>query len=102
MARRVSMDLSREIFDTRLAPDGEAALRYERPKHPSAAFVVFRVLVEPDAFYAAFYRDTLKRNTTRAGRKRLEQALAAANASAYTLFEQREPLPGSPNRQRLR
>ena len=94
VARQVAQDLSKEIADTRLPPGGEAELAYQLPAHRKAAYLVYRVRVEPDAFYATFYRDALKGGTLRAGRKLIEQALVAANASAYTLFERREPLPG--------
>ena len=94
IGRRVALDLSREIADTRLPPDEAAVLAYAQPAHPNAAMLVYRVRVEPDAFYAAFYRDALRQGATRAGRKMIEQALAAANASAYTLFERREQMRG--------
>jgi len=92
LVRQVAPDLSREIADTRLAPDAIAMLDYERTANPKAVYLVYRVRVEPDAFYAAFYRDMLKRGETRAGRKMIEQALVAANASRYVLMERREPL----------
>ncbi len=96
IGRRIALDLSREIADTRLAPDAAVALDYERRRHPKAAVLVYRVRVEPDAFYAAFYRDALERGTTSAGRNLIGRALAAAEASAYTLFERRERLKGTP------
>lgn len=96
IGRQVPLDLSREISDTRVSPDGEAVLSYARHAHRRAAVLVYRVRVKPDAYYAALYRDLLKRGTARSGRRMIEQALAAANASSYTVFEQHQPLGAKP------
>ncbi len=90
--RRVSPDLAREVSDTRLPPDGKMSLSYDLPVERAAAALVYRVRVEPDAFYVGVYRDALSRRSTRAGRALLRRALATARASGYTLFEQRAAL----------
>jgi len=100
IARDVSPDLSRELADTRLLPAAEAVLSYDTPLRREATALVYRVRVEPDAFYANFYREVLRGNGTAADRKMIAQALAEANTSEYVLFERREPLPTSERRQR--
>jgi hypothetical protein len=100
IARDLSPDLAREIADTRLLPGDEAVLHYEMAVQHDAAALVYRVRVEPDAFYANFYREVLRGNGVVADRKRIAQALAEAEASAYTLFERREPLSADERRNR--
>lgn len=98
IARDVAPDLSRELADTRLLPGAETILRYDAPQRRGAVALVYRVRVEPDAFYANFYRDVLRGNGTAADRKMMKQALAEATASEYVLFERQEPLPKSETR----
>src|SRR6185436_19772252 len=59
IAREVALDLSREIRDTRLAPGARARLDY-RARAPVAGLRVrLSVVVEPDAFYTAFFEAVL-------------------------------------------
>ena len=98
IARDVSPDLSREVADTRLLPGGDAVLRYAMPLRGEAAALVYRIRVEPDAFYAGLYRDLLRDGGAAADRGMIEQALAEADASPYTLYERHEPLPANERR----
>ncbi|MEH6579168.1 MAG: ammonia-forming cytochrome c nitrite reductase subunit c552 [Amphritea sp.] len=92
VARRVALNLSAEIFDTRLGPDETAVLDYRIVRHPQARTLVFRVWVEPDTFYQMFYASRLQSGQTNRGSALLQQALRAAEASRFTLFEKRMPL----------
>jgi hypothetical protein len=92
IGRQVPLDLSREIADTRIAPDAKTVLEYGAPLHARAYALVFRVRVEPDAFYAAFYRSRLETNQAGSGTKMLEEALKQATASEFVLFSERAPL----------
>lgn len=92
IARDVSLDLTSEHADTRLQPDERRRYVYDRPRHPRAAALTFRIMVEPDAFYAAFYRATLADPDFRAGRVELREALQRAEASPYELYRSRQPL----------
>lgn len=98
IAREVSPDLSAELSDTRLLPGAEAVLGYDAPLRREAAALVYRVRVEPDAFYAHFYREVLRGNGVPADRAMMTQALADAEASEYVLFERREALPAGERR----
>jgi cytochrome c554/c'-like protein len=93
IARQVPLDLSRELADTRIAPGAQAVLDYRAARHADAAFLSFRVTVEPDAFYAAFYRSLLEANQAGAGEALLRQALRDATASVFVLYSERVPLP---------
>ena len=91
IGRQVALDLSREIADTRLAAGAEAALDYTAQQHRSAANLVYRVRVEPDAFYTGLYRSLIADGAGK-GEAMIRQALADSLASHFTLFEERRPL----------
>jgi len=93
IARDVSLDLTVERADTRLMPDERRRYAYDRPLDPRATAVVFRITVSPDAFYADFYRATLRDPSFRQGRAAIRAALRRAEASPYELYNARLPLP---------
>ena len=92
IARQVSLDLSQELFDTRLAPGQTARLIYEATRHPQARAILFRIQVEPDNFYREFYQATLENDSNLSGATTLRDALRNAETSLYTLYQQKIPL----------
>lgn len=92
IARQVSPDLSAEIADTRIAPDEQALLDYRVRLHRDAASLVYRVRVEPDAFYTGLYRSLLAGKQAGKGERLIAQALKDSTASAFTLYLHRQPL----------
>lgn len=91
IGREVTLDLSREVFDTRLRP-GEAVTlvaryRVDRPGLRARLTVV----VEPDAFYERFFETLLRQGAGR-GEAEIRQALQAARRSAFTVFAKEIPL----------
>ncbi len=92
IARQVSLDLSQELFDTRLAPGQTARLIYEATRHPRARAILFRIQVQPDNFYREFYQATLENDSNLSGATTLRDALRNAEASLYTLYHQEVPL----------
>lgn len=93
IARQVSLDLSREIADTRIAPDQQATFAYRAPLETGAVALVFRMRVEPDAFYTDFYRSLLQGNQAGKGQKLIRQALENSLASHFTFYTDRQSLP---------
>lgn len=91
--RQLPLDLGREIADTRLPPDGEMRLAYQRPRQRGAVALVFRLRVEPDEFYARFYRALLADEQLQKGRRLIVAALKQAESSAFVAFEERRELP---------
>lgn len=91
--RQVPLDLGSELADTRLPPDGELRLRYERPAHRAAVALAYRLRVEPDEFYARFYRALLADDVSGKGRELIVLALKQAESSAFLVFEERRKLP---------
>jgi len=93
IGRQVSLDLTKEYRDTRLAPGQQIHIDYRQPRRPAAAALIFRVRVEPDAFYHRFYQAMLHQgqDLTANGKRLLERALKDSLASAFTVFQQRKP-----------
>ena len=94
IARLVELDLSREIADTRLAPDQAASLEYRAPLHPRAKSLTYRVRVEPDAFYTELYKSILASGQAIRGKTMIGTALANSRRAHFTFFEERRPLRG--------
>ena len=92
IARGVSLDLTTETFDTRIAPDEVRRYGYGKPLGPLAAQLVYRITVEPDAFYVSFYRARLEDPDVGKGRSALMRALRNAEGSAYVLYESEQPI----------
>lgn len=93
IARQVPLDLSREIADTRIAPDAQAVFDYQAPRQANATSLVLQVQVQPDAFYLDFYEALLKDDLKSSSQKMLTQARDDAKASPYMVFTERLPLP---------
>jgi hypothetical protein len=90
IAREVTLDLERELSDTRLGPGERAELAYARRLAGPAVAARFSVLVYPDAFYTAFFEALLRQGAGR-GEAQIQEALAATRRSPYTLFERVAP-----------
>ncbi|OMH33753.1 ammonia-forming cytochrome c nitrite reductase subunit c552 [Motiliproteus sp. MSK22-1] len=93
VARRVPLNLSHEVFDTRLAPGESAQLDYQMTRHPQASNIVMKIYVEPDKFYEGFYLSMLQSGQTGRGAQMLQEALTQAQQSVFTLYEKRLALP---------
>jgi hypothetical protein len=94
IARAVTLDLSQELFDSRIPADGEIKLAYRMPRADGATGLQLTLRVEPDAFYTDFYRSVLESgNGSGRGRVELQEALEASLASHYMLYETRLALP---------
>lgn len=95
IGRKVSLDLTHELYDTRIAPDEVRVINYAKVGYKNARRIQFRVTVLPDAFYAEFYRATLADHGFKKGRAEITQALAAASKTPYILYESMQPLVDS-------
>jgi len=99
VGREVTLDLSREVFDSRIPPSGEHRLHYTRTVDLKAQVLRAEVRVLPDEFYRRFYKAKLKGRLSAGERGLLSEALQEARRSAYTLFEKRVQLSGEPSAQ---
>ncbi len=93
IARDVKLDLSAEIADTRIPPDGQAEFDYRAPRRTGATALVLRLWVEPDAFYREFYQSMLANGEAGAGRAQIEQAHRDAASSGFVAWTEKIVLP---------
>ena len=90
--RHLSLDLTTEFFDTRLAPEQTAVLNYRVPLELQATSLVLAIKVAPDAFYTRLYQTLLEQGSTDKGTILIQQALAKSIASTFTLYQYVIPL----------
>jgi hypothetical protein len=91
IAREVTLDLSRELFDTRLAPRERLTFRYRHRLPASGLTLRLAVTVYPDHFYVGFFEALLAGGAGK-GTVQIREALAAARASSFTIYSQEIPL----------
>ncbi len=90
--RHLSLDLTTEYFDTRLAPGQTAILNYQAPLKLQTTTLVLIIKVAPDAFYTRLYKRLLEDGFTDVGSALIRQALAESTASIFTLYQVRHPI----------
>jgi hypothetical protein len=92
IGREVPLDLSRELFDTRIPPGETVAINYAQ-KVPRAGLTLrATVTVYPDHFYTRFFQAILANGQASKGRAQLRQALERTQASPFVLFKQELPV----------
>src|SRR2546425_12076042 len=89
--REVALALSRELPDPRLSPGKSATLTYRVKVESAGMRARLAVVVEPDAFYAAFFETLLRQGAGR-GEAQIRQALEAARRSPFSVFERELPI----------
>ena len=88
IGRKVNLDLSKEIFDTRIPPEKSFEFDYTVSKSYNSGKLVFEVWVYPDEFYNRFYRDLLKGKNGGFDGKEIEKAFKITEKSGYRLFRE--------------
>ena len=97
ISRNVTLDLSKEIADTRIPPGGQMVFSYRMPHAAGAVALIFRLRVEPDAFYRSLYESLLAAGETGQGEAQIRRALQDATDSAFIAYTTRLPLVGQDN-----
>lgn len=97
IGRDITLDLSQEIYDTRIPPRMARAFAYTRVVPATATALRVRVVVHPDHFYKHFFEATLQNGGGGKGRQHLEAALQNTINSPFTVFERDLPLQMTPN-----
>ncbi len=91
IGREVSLDLTQELFDTRLAPSESATFPY-RQRLPTAGLTLrVAVTVYPDHFYVGFFEALLAGGAGK-GTDQVQEALRAARGSFFILYVHEMPL----------
>jgi hypothetical protein len=91
IGRDVTLDLSRERADTRIAPGGRFTFTYRRRLDQPGLRLAVAVTVFPDHFYTGFFESILASGAG-AGAPPIRQALDETRRSSYTIFTREVPL----------
>jgi hypothetical protein len=91
IAREVTLDLEREVSDTRLMPGAKAVLHYRQRVDRAGLRARLSVVVYPDEFYTRFFESLLAQGAGR-GEAQIREALAATRRSLFMVFEREIPL----------
>ena len=88
VGREVTLDLSEELFDTRIPPGKTHSVRYIRTISQSGLRLKASIVVSPDDFYIRFFEAKLQETKTRKALDLLHEALGTARKSSFILFEE--------------
>jgi len=88
VGREVTLDLSQELFDTRIPPGKSHSVSYARTISQSGLRLKASIVVSPDDFYIRFFEAKLREAKTRKALDLLHEALGAARKSSFILFEE--------------
>ncbi|PWB47876.1 MAG: hypothetical protein C3F12_02720 [Candidatus Methylomirabilota bacterium] len=86
IGREVTLDLTRELFDTRLAPGESRTVRYARAIDQAGLTLRGSIIIVPDDFYIRFYEATAPKAKTKEARALLEQAMREGRARSFLLY----------------
>lgn len=92
IGREITLNLSREVYDTRIAPKASLDFGYTATLPDTAATLRARIVVHPDHFYQRFFEAVLKRDRGSLGKAHLEAALEKTSTSSFTVFERHVPV----------
>lgn len=91
IGRDVTLDLSEERADTRIAPGGRFTFTYRRRVDRPGVRLAVTVTVFPDHFYTRFFESILASGAG-GGAAQIREALAETRRSSYTIFQRDVPL----------
>lgn len=90
LGRDVPLDLSRELYDTRLAPKASFTMKESWSVDRPGLRLRARVVVEPDHFYTRFFEASVRQAGR--GKAQLREALRQTRQSSFTIFSREVPL----------
>ncbi len=88
IGRDATLDLRKELFDTRIPPGKTHTFQYARVINSPGLKLKASIVVSPDDFYIKFFEAMIPRARTKQARAWLEQALGEARESSYILFKE--------------
>jgi hypothetical protein len=86
IGREVTLDLTQELFDTRIAPSRSHTVRYARTIDRKGLTLRASVIVVPDDFYIQFFEASAPKAKGKEARALLEQAAREGRARSFPLF----------------
>lgn len=87
IGREITLDLSQELYDTRIAPGKARTVTYRRMVPRAGLTLRVSVVVYPDHFYTRFFEARLAGGGA-SGTTLLREALEKTRRSAFPLFEE--------------
>ena len=87
IGREIALNLSREVYDTRIAAKESLDFGYEMTLPENAAALRVQIVVHPDHFYQRFFEAVLRRDRGSLGKDHMEAALEKTSTSSFTVFE---------------
>lgn len=90
IGRDATPDLSRELYDTRLAPKASFTMKESWTADRPGLRLRARVVVEPDHFYTKFFTATIPQ--AERGKAQLQGALRETRRSSFRIFAREVPL----------
>lgn len=97
IGREVSMDLTEEIYDTRIPPHETSTIVYSQSLNSEVAAFKVEVIVEPDHFYERFFTSMLSGSVDGESREMMRDALLDTQNSAFSIFEKEYQVNINPN-----
>jgi hypothetical protein len=91
IGREVTLDLSQERFDTRLAPGDRLTFHYRQRLPAPGLTLRLAVTVYPDHFYVGFFESLLAMGAGK-GTAQIREALRDARNSSFTIYVHEIPL----------
>jgi hypothetical protein len=92
IGREVRLDLSQEVFDTRIPPGETFTIAYTQKVPRAGLRLRATVTVYPDQFYTRFFQAILDGGQAVRGRALIQQALERTRASPFVIFAQEVPV----------
>lgn len=87
IGRETNMNLSEEIYDTRIAPGETLSVLYSQALTSDSTTFKVEIIVEPDHFYERFYQSILSGGVSGKARKMMQAALTNTQNSPFSIFE---------------
>jgi len=92
IGREVTLDLSQELYDTRIPPGETLTINYQQKVISNNMQLHVEITVYPDHFYTRFYESALRYGSTDGENKHIKQALKDSQNSSFILYEKDIPL----------
>jgi hypothetical protein len=87
IGREVPLDLSDELFDTRIRPGETVTINYSQKVPRVGLTLQATVTVEPDYFYTKFFQAILSGGQVSKGHTHIQQALQRTQESPFVIFK---------------
>ncbi len=100
IGRELSLDLSEERFDTRIAPDETLILEYQQAMPADTARLQVELIVDPDAFYRRFFSARVAAMGDGDRSRLLHQALLESQRSSFSVYRRVFALDALPSARR--